>query len=130
MVKPAKPEEVQALCSACFETVPVAKTHVVPHYNDTLLMYVTTYRCEKCWLATIDATRDRLAACDDPAEVATCAEFFERYKVRVMEHRRGDPLPAVKARLLQLIAELRAGTRTLNIGKAIPVKFPKGWPPK
>jgi len=130
VVKPAKQEEYKALCSACFESVPVPKTHVIPSYNDVLQMYVTTYRCETCWLTTLDATRDRLSACEDAAEVATCAEFFERYKVRVMEHRRKDPLPAVKAKLLQLLAELRAGTRKLAIGKAIPVKLPDNWPPK
>lgn len=126
MVKPKKEsdEELQALCSACFTGVPVARAHVVPHYNDMLLGYVTAYRCENCWLKTLDETRDRLAACTDPEEVATAAAFFERYKVRVMEYRRGDPLPVLKAKLLDLIAELRSGKRKLDFGKPIPLNLP------
>jgi hypothetical protein len=125
MVMPKKEEEHQALCSACYQSVPLPKTHVIPHFNDHLNAYVTTYRCDNCWLTTIDATRLRLSMCQDPDEVATCAEFFERYKVKVMEHRRGDPLEAVKAKLLQLLDEIRAGTRRLDIGKPVKIDLDK-----
>ena len=124
MVKAKQPEEMQALCSACYQSVPVARTHLIPHFNEVLASYVTTYRCDGCWLKSVDETRDKLRT-DGPTDLASCALFFERYGVPIAESRRGDPPEALRKRLLELVAELRAGTRRLKIGPAIPVDLSK-----
>src|SRR5436853_348964 len=81
VVKRGKQEELKAVCSACFATVPVEQVHVQPGYNDDLKAYVTTYRCDGCRAADLAATRARMAGCTDPAELATGVTFFARYGV-------------------------------------------------
>jgi hypothetical protein len=84
--------------------VPESHVHVVPGFNETLGAYVTSYRCEEYWRATLDETAARLTASDDEEEIASLCTFLERYGIFVLEAKRGDPLPLVKQILLQTIA--------------------------
>jgi hypothetical protein len=111
-------EERQFVCSRCFAIVPESHVHVVPGFNETLGTYVTSYRCEKCWLATLDETAARLTTSEDAEEIASLCVFLERYGVIVFEFRRGDPLPVVKQILLQTIAVMKSGAIRLSADTA------------
>jgi hypothetical protein len=111
-----EPEERQFACSRCFTIVPESHVHVVPGFNDTLGAYVTSYRCDDCWLPTLDETASRLAVSDDAEEIASLCVFLERYGVFVFEFRRGDPLPVVKQILLRTIAMMKTGDIHLSAG--------------
>ena len=118
-------DEVQAICSACMNPFPLDQTHVIPHFNDYLNMYVTTYRCESCWLPTLEATRKRLSECTDKPEILTMIEFFERYKIFIKEYKQRKPMPVVKELLIKLLDRLKTGETKLEItGPAIPIKLP------
>jgi hypothetical protein len=131
MVKPAEKDEMKAVCSACFSAVPVEQTHVQPGYNDTLRAYVTTYRCENCWVAGLAATRARVAACTDPEELSTAVVFFSRYGVAVPGLMPGDPVDVVREKLLALLDQLASGEVRLKIDTkaTIPLKLPPLGPP-
>jgi hypothetical protein len=115
-----EPEERQVVCSACFEVVAESLIRVIPYYNADAGRYVTTYRCEECWLASLDETRARLQRTEDETEIASVAALFESHGVFVHEHRRGDPVPAVRKLLVQMIDLLRSGAVRLSIGPLAP----------
>ena len=71
-----KPEERQIFCSACFQVVPEFLIHVLPHFNDHVSEYVTSYRCERCWSQSLDETRTRIAKTEDWAEIESLDRFF------------------------------------------------------
>jgi len=127
MVMPAKEEEVQAICSKCFNPVPVMKTFVQPGYNDMLRSYVTTYRCEGCRAEDLAATRARMAACKDKEELATGVLFFSRYDVRVIGLSPFAPIEMIREKLLGLMDQLASGELKLKIDtrSAIPIKLPE-----
>jgi hypothetical protein len=114
------PEERQILCSGCLQIFPESLIHVVPHFNSSASAYVTTYRCEQCWIAALEQTRTRLANTEDETEIFSAGAFFRRHGVYVHELLRGDPAPAVKRVLLQLINLLRSGGLKIPIGRDIP----------
>jgi hypothetical protein len=114
-------EEREVLCSGCLQVVPEAQAHVIPHFNEDAGMYVTTYRCEQCWLPAVAETRARVAGTDDADEIASAAAFFERHGMIVLEFRRGDPLPAVRQVLTRMIDMLKSGTIRLSIGPTVPL---------
>jgi hypothetical protein len=43
--EPEDQEERQVVCSGCLQVFPEALVHVIPHFNDSVAAYVTTYRC-------------------------------------------------------------------------------------
>jgi len=120
MAADQEPEQRQVVCSRCFQIVPESLIHVIPHFNDAVKGYVTTYRCEACWLPSLDETRDRLERTEDAAEIASLAGFFERHGVFLHEFRRGDPLPVVRALLERTIELVRLGTIRLSVGPLQP----------
>jgi hypothetical protein len=111
-----EPAERRVFCSGCLEVVPESRVHVIPFYNEDARGYVTTYRCDRCWLASLDETRTRLAATADEAEVASAVAFFERHGVVIHESRRGDPIVVVQRMLGALLDRLRSGALRLTIG--------------
>ena len=120
MVAPAKQEEeIRAICSACYQTVPLEQTHVIPCFNEILNAYVTSYRCGKCWGPSLAETRARLEGPVNEDEIETGAMFFQRYGVIVPEHIRRDPAKLVRAALVKLVDRLRDGDLKLAIGPAI-----------
>lgn len=63
--------EYSLLCSACHTPCTGADAHVIPHWNASMRMVVTTYRCGQCWIGSLAAMRDampdaevRLGFCD------------------------------------------------------------------
>ena len=120
METPEDPNERQVVCSACFQVVAEPLVHVIPTYNTDVGRFVTTFRCEQCWLASLEETRARLDAIADEAEIASVAVFFENHGVFVHEFRRGDPAPVVRRILAQMMDMLRSGTIRLSIGPLAP----------
>ncbi|MGH6982515.1 MAG: hypothetical protein ACREFC_15040 [Stellaceae bacterium] len=110
-------DERQVMCSGCGAIVPEGEIHVIPHFNETVLGYVTTFRCLRCWHDGLAVTRSRLAAADRD-ELASLAGFFERYGYIVNEARRGDPPDRVRPILTHLIGMLESGAIRLAIGPA------------
>src|SRR5437870_196932 len=109
------PQERQVVCSGCLQVLPESLIHVIPCYNNDVGGYVTTYRCEGCWLQSLDETRARLEGTEDEAEVASAAAFFERHGVFLHEFRRGDPALIVRKLLVQMIDRLRSKSIRLLI---------------
>jgi len=95
---------------------PESQVHVIPFYNETLHNYVTTYRCDSCWLDGLDETRERIELTESNSEVELAAEFFKRHAVFIHEHLRGDPPEEVKRAFLHLIQLVRSGGLKLSIG--------------
>jgi hypothetical protein len=112
-----KPEDRQILCSGCLKVFPESLVHVIPYFNSSVNAYVTTYRCEQCWLPALEETRTRLASTQDEAEIALAASFFQRHGVHIHEFMRGDPAPAVQKILLRMVDLLRSEGIRLSIGR-------------
>jgi hypothetical protein len=113
-------EERQVFCSGCYRVVRESEIHVIPFFNEDLFDYVTTYRCNDCWLAGLDDTEKRLQTTEELAEILRAAFFFERHTIFIAEFRRGDSLESVRPILLQLIGLLRSGGIRLAIGRTRP----------
>jgi hypothetical protein len=120
MATPEDPDERQVVCSACLQVVAEPLIHVIPAYNADVSRFVTTYRCEACWLPSLEETEARLKTTEDAAEIASVAEFFENHGVFVHEFRRGDPAPRVRNILVQMMDMLRSETIRLSIGPLAP----------
>lgn len=95
------------VCSGCFQIASGPEAHVIPWFNDSVNDYLTTYRCEICWKASLEETRERVRAHhQDSRELSLFFEFFKRHGVVVLEHERGDPpdrqLPLALALLDQI----------------------------
>src|SRR5580692_8083141 len=127
METPEDPNERQVVCSACFQVVAEPLVHVIPTYNTDVGRFVTTFRCEQCWLPSLEETRARLEATADEAEIASVAVFFENHGVLVHEFHRGDPAPVVRKILVQMMDMLRSGTIRLSIG---PLSLTNRPPPR
>ena len=113
--------ERQVLCSHCLQAVPESCCYVIPFYNADAGGYVTSFGCERCWDPTLAETRTRLAITDDSAEIASAAEFFKNHHVFLHEYLRGDPVPVVRERLVQMLDLLRSGALRLPIGPTRPL---------
>jgi hypothetical protein len=70
------PEERQVVCSACVQMLPESLIHVIPGFNTNAGGYVTTYRCESCWLPSLLETEMRLASTETATEIALAATFL------------------------------------------------------
>jgi hypothetical protein len=118
--EPEDSEERQILCSGCLQLFPVSLVHVIPYYNDRVNAYVTTYRCEQCWIPALEETRTRLAATQSEAEIVSAGAFFQRHGVHILEFLWGDPKPDVQKILLRIIDLLRSEGLRISIGPDIP----------
>src|SRR5262249_31417197 len=49
------------MCSGCLQIVPPSRIHVIPSFNGHEDNCVTSFRCEKCWLSSLDQTRRELS---------------------------------------------------------------------
>ena len=112
-----KSENRQILCSGCLQVFPESLVHVIPYFNSSANAYVTTYRCEQCWIPALEETRARLARTQDEAEIASAATFFQRHGVHIHEFMRGDPAPVVQKILLRMVDLLRSEGIRLSIGR-------------
>ena len=108
-------------CSGCYEVVPESGVKVIPWFNEEVDKFVTTYRCEACWIEALDDTSTRLAATEDEGHIASVAKFFETHGVVLLEYRRGDSMEVVRPLLLDLLRRLRSGSLKLSIGKTTPM---------
>jgi hypothetical protein len=111
--------ERQVMCSGCFQVVPESRVHVLPFFNTDMGRFVTTFRCEGCWLTALEETRARLAATDDATEIASAAAVFHP-DVFLLEFQRGDPAPVVRELVLRMLDMLRSGAIRLEIGPTQP----------
>jgi hypothetical protein len=78
----SKSETAQYMCSKCLRVVSQEHVHVIPWFNDTLGDYVTTFRCDDDWQASLSETRVRfLAHLDDADERSRFVAFFARHGI-------------------------------------------------
>jgi hypothetical protein len=117
-------EERRFACSRCFSIVPESGIHVVPAFNDAVGEYVTSYRCEQCWLPSLDETAARIVETEDEAEIASLCAFLERHGIFVFEYRRGDPVTVVQKLLAQTIVLMKSGSIRLSAGKIAEIEDP------
>jgi hypothetical protein len=119
------PEPLQVLCSGCLRVVPESEVHVIPYFNGDAQGYVTTYRCEACWLPALEETRAQLASTEDAALIASAAAFFQRNGVFLHEALRGDPPAVVRPLLLRMIDLLQSGTIRPKVSTVLPKREAK-----
>ena len=115
------PEDRQIVCSGCLQVVPESRLHVIPYFNSEVAGYVT-YRCERCWLPSLEETRTRLANTEDETEIASAAAFFERHGIILYEFKRGDPLPIV--RKMQAVCWIYCGPGLFGCRLVQPTRTP------
>jgi hypothetical protein len=116
-----KPEDRQILCSGCLQVFSESLVHVIPYFNSSGNAYVTTYRCEQCWIPALEETRTRLASTRDEAEIASAATFFQRHGVHIHEFMRGDPAPVVQKILLRMVDLLQSEAIRIAIDRDQPL---------
>jgi hypothetical protein len=116
-----KSAERQIVCSECMGVFPESLITVIPYFNSDAGEYVATYRCERCWVPSLEETRSRLASATNEAEIISVAILFERHGVILHEFRRGDPTPVVRKRLGQMLDLLRSGVIRLAVGSLPPL---------
>jgi len=105
----ARPRRRAYLCSGCLQSFPAASTHLIPSFSTQLDNYVTTFRCENCWLRSLDETQYQLRAeTADEAHRRKLVAFFERYGIR------GLSAENVLG-LLAILDDLRARRRVLPL---------------
>lgn len=117
---PEDSEERQILCSGCLQAFPESLVHVIPYFNSSVNGYVTTYRCEQCWIPALEETRARLANTRNEAEIASAGALFQRHGVYIHEFLQGNPKPDVQKILLRMIDLLRSEGLRISIGPDIP----------
>jgi hypothetical protein len=113
----------ELICSGCLKVVPEAEGHVLPLFNETVERFVTTYRCETCWPAALAEARAKLAATEDPDDIASFADVLSGHNVFIHEYMRGDPMPVVKAIGLHMLDMLESGRMRLPIGPDRPLEM-------
>jgi hypothetical protein len=116
-----KPDERQIVCSGCLQVFPESLINVIPYFNSDVGGYVATYRCEGCWVSSLEETRTRLASTENEAEISSAADLFERHGVVLHEFRRGDPMPVVRKRLCQMLDLLQSRVIRLAVGRVQPL---------
>jgi hypothetical protein len=118
--EPEDQEERQIFCSGCLQVFSESLVHVIPCFNSSVDAYVTTYRCEQCWIPSLEETRTRLARTQDEAEILSAAAFFQRHGVYIHEFLRGDLPSHVQKILLRMIDLLRSEDIRISIGRDHP----------
>jgi hypothetical protein len=108
------------VCSGCLRVFPESSINVIPYFNSDVGGYVTTYRCERCWVPSLEETRSRIAATESEAEISSAAILFERHGVVLHEFKRGDPTPVVRKRLGQMLDLLQSRAIRLAVGPVHP----------
>lgn len=70
-------EQLYLLCSACMSRVAEEDVRVIPWWNTTLEDFLTTYRCERCWIECLGQTRIKIKTRDADVRENFC-EFLQR----------------------------------------------------
>jgi hypothetical protein len=109
------------VCSGCLQVFPETLINVIPYFNSDVGGYVTTYRCERCWVPSLEETRSRLLATENETEIGSAAVLFERHGVVLHEFERGDPTPVVRKRLGQVLDLLQSRAIRLAVGPVHPL---------
>src|SRR6185436_9000466 len=65
------------LCSGCYSSCSGPEAHVIPWWNADQQSIFTTYRCENCWLASLDDSQQAINS-KDPRVVASFCDFLAR----------------------------------------------------
>ena len=104
-----RPRGTQYLCSGCLRAVPAASIHIIPSFNRQEDNYVTSFRCEKCWLRSLDETEQQLrGGTEDEAHRRKLVKFFERSGISGLS-------PEDLAGLLLILDDLRTKRRVLRL---------------
>lgn len=111
------PEERQILCSGCLQVFSESLVHVIPYFNSSVNAYITTYRCDQCWIPALEETRTRLASTQDVAEIASAGAFFQQHGMHIHEFMRGDPASVVQKILLRMVDLLRSESIRISIAR-------------
>jgi hypothetical protein len=99
-------EDLQYLCSGCLEAFPESQIHILPHFNEGVGRFVTTFRCEACWPQALEDTRTRVTKAEGWDEILSVIDCLEGHNLMLLEFRRGDPFPVVRALLEGVIEKL------------------------
>jgi hypothetical protein len=67
-------------CSGCFTICSGPSAHVIPWWNDTAEDFLTTFRCERCWLKSLDETFGKITDWDDGVREKFC-QFLDRHRL-------------------------------------------------
>ena len=77
----AAPGGAQLLCSRCYKLCSGSTAHVIPWWRPDIAQLLTTYRCEQCWLVSLEETRDFVCGpAFDAAARTEFVHFLERHQ--------------------------------------------------
>jgi hypothetical protein len=111
-VQPA-PAEPTLVCSGCFTACSGTAAHVIPWWNETLGDFVTTYRCDRCWLGSLGETKDKVQSWDAGTRDKFC-EFLERHRLsEIARQVREASLPEASRLAVVFLNLLRGGEHRL-----------------
>jgi hypothetical protein len=97
------PETYFLMCSGCRTPTPNTEAHVIPHWNETAESIFTSYRCNNCWIAAIDETREAVKS-DNPLVISTFCDFLSGQGFTTdAENLRKAPIEQTRATLLALL---------------------------
>ena len=97
------PETYFLMCSGCHTPTPNTEAHVIPYWNKTAESILTTYRCNNCWIAALEETREAVKS-DNPEVIATFCDFLSRQGFTTdAEKLRAGPVAETRATLLAIL---------------------------
>jgi hypothetical protein len=96
------------VCSKCLRLVSLGQIHVIPFFYGELDDYVTAFRCESCWLPSLDETqRQFIAGVGAEAHRLKFVAFFDRYGIHNLSTADSAGLSSDGLKLLQRLREGR-----------------------
>lgn len=110
------PGQPQLLCSRCGTLCSGTDAHVIPWWNPHVGQVLTTYRCEQCWLVSLEETRSfvRGPAYDEAARTEF-VRFLEHHHLdRIAASVAGGPREASIAVLLEFVAQVESQALVLR----------------
>lgn len=100
--------------SGCHTPSPAVEIHVIPFWNSAVGRILTTYRCNRCWLAGIDETRAALVSGARDLIPSLCDFLTLQRFTRDAETLRVAPPDEARAMLLALLDATADGRATFD----------------
>ncbi|KIG12103.1 hypothetical protein DB30_02048 [Enhygromyxa salina] len=106
----------ELMCSRCYTLCSGANAHVIPWWNEHAGDVFTTYRCEACWLESLDDTQRLVESAQFDDDVCDkFVAFFQRHEKTDVAARLAElPRAAVREALIEVLAQVRARALVLH----------------
>ena len=108
------PSEGKYRCSRCGTVHPFSSIHVVPAWNENVLDFLTSYRCDQCWVETLSETKLKTVVLTDEVRQKFC-DFLDRHEYdEVAQALRGAKLDNSARAVQKFLDHVQAGDIVLE----------------